>query len=265
MTAAPTLMGQRVIVTGGASGIGAATARLLIERGAKVTLLDRAAGVADVAAELGAESIRCDVGDGDAVTAAVGEAAAAMGGLTGLFNNAGIGNLKSLADYTDREFDLIMRVNLFGTFAGIRAAVPLLRAGGGGSIVNMASVSGVKPTRGEGPYSAAKAGVIALTMSAALEYGPDIRVNCVSPGFVRTPLNQMIADDPRHAETIAAGTPLGRAGDPAEVASVVAFLLSDDASYLTGQNLVIDGGSVLGSQQVDSVLASLLGTFGPPD
>ena len=139
------------------------------------------------------------MGDGDALTAAIGEAADALGGLTGLFNNAGIGNLKSLADYTDREFDLIMRVNLFGTFAGIRAAVPLLLAGGGGSIVNMASVSGVKPTRGEGPYSAAKAGVIALTMSAALEYGPDIRVNCVSPGFVRTPLNQMIADDPVHA------------------------------------------------------------------
>ena len=157
-----------------------------------------------------------------------------------------------------------MRVNLFGTFAGIRAAVPLLSAGGGGSIVNMASVSGVKPTRGEGPYSAAKAGVIALTMSAALEYGPEIRVNCVSPGFVRTPLNQMIADDPAHRETIAAGTPLGRSGEAGEVASVVAFLLSDDASYLTGQNLVIDGGSVLGSQQVDTVLASLLGTFGTP-
>jgi len=112
------------------------------------------------------------------------------------------------------------------TFHGIRAAVPLLRASGGGSIVNMASVSGVRPTRGEGPYSAAKAGVIAAVAVAALEYGPDIRVNCVSPGFVRTPLNAMLADDPVVVSEIATGNTARACRTARRGGAVVAFLLS---------------------------------------
>lgn len=248
-----------VVVTGGASGIGAAVCRRLAADGVTVGVLDRdAEGAAAVAAEVGGLALPADVAKSDELEAALGRAAAELGGLRGLVNNAGVGNLKPLTEYTDREVDLIWRVNVAGVFAGIRAAAPHLRPSGG-SIVNVASVSGVRPTRGEAPYSAAKAAVIALTMSAALELGPEIRVNCVSPGFVRTPLNEVIAGDDRLRAAVEAATPLGRVGAPEEVAAVVAVLLSSASSYLSGHNLVVDGGSLLGSAQMDPVLSELLG------
>lgn len=255
------LEGQRAIVTGGGGGIGEATARLMTAEGARVAVLDRnGSAAAAVAASIGGLAVEVDVVDADAVDAAFARAHAELGGLTVVFNNAGIGSLKPLHAYTPAEVDLLVDVNLKGTFNGVRAAVPRLRESGGGSIVNMASVSALRPTRGESPYAAAKAAVIALTKSAALEYGPDeIRVNCVSPGFIRTGLTEFAFSNPAWIEPLAAATPLGRAGTAADVAEPVVFLASDRARYITGQNLVVDGGSMLPSAQVDHLLRDLLG------
>jgi NAD(P)-dependent dehydrogenase (short-subunit alcohol dehydrogenase family) len=249
------------VVTGGASGIGAAVVRRLAADGIPVAVLDRdAEGAAAVAAEVGGVDLVVDVGDSAALEAAIESAAERFGGLRHLVNNAGVGNLKPLESYTDKEIDLIWRVNVAGTYSGLRAAARLMRPAGG-SIVNVASVSGVRPTQGEAPYSAAKAAVIALTKSAALEFSPTIRVNCVSPGFVRTPLNEMLAADDDMRSSIESGTPLARVGHADEVAELIAFLLSGRSGYLTGQNIVLDGGSLLNSAQMDPVLGPLLNHF----
>jgi NAD(P)-dependent dehydrogenase (short-subunit alcohol dehydrogenase family) len=252
---------EAVVVTGAASGLGEALAREVVRSGGRVGLIDRRADALHALAEElgdGAVARVADVAQGEALTRAMDELDRELGALTAVVNNAGVGNLKRLVDHTDAEFDLLVRVNLNGVFNGIRAAVPLLRARGGGSIVNLASASGVRPTWGEGPYSAAKAAVIALTMTAALEEGPDIRVNCVSPGFVRTPLNAFLADQHATRRDLERGTPLGRIGQPEDVIGVIRFLCSPAAAYVTGQNLVVDGGSLLLNAQTHDVLRGLL-------
>jgi len=259
------LDGQQAIVTGGGGGIGAAVVRAMAAEGARVAVLDISGERAEaVAAEVGGVAFGVNVVDTDAVEQAVTAAADALGGLTCLVNNAGIGSLKPLHEYTPKEWDLLVDVNLKGTFNCLRSAVPHLkdsgRSGGPASVVNIASVSGIRPTRGESPYGAAKAGVIALTMSGALEYGPDgIRVNCVSPGFIRSPLTEFAFSVPTYIEAIEAGTPLGRTGTAEEVADVVVFLASTMARFVTGVNLVVDGGSMLPSAQMDPMLRDLLG------
>ena len=255
------LEGRRAVVTGGGSGIGAATCRRFAEEGARVAVLDvDAAAAGAVAGALHGVALGADVADAAAVGAAFERAAAALGGLDTVVNNAGTGNVLPLHDYPDEEWDRLLRVNLTGVFNGIRAAVPHLRAGGRtGVIVNVSSLSGLRPTRGEAPYSAAKAGVVALTMSAALEYGPALRVNCVSPGFIRTPLTEPAAADDATRADLEAGTPLGRLGTADEVAATITFLCSDLAAYVTGANLVVDGGSSLVNAQVDAMLRRFTG------
>jgi NAD(P)-dependent dehydrogenase (short-subunit alcohol dehydrogenase family) len=244
------LDGRRAIVTGGSSGIGAAICRVFASKGAHVALLDRRVDGAPLTYE-------CDVGDAAAVDAAVAAACEELGGVDILMNNAGMGMNKSLHTYTDREWDLVVRVNLTGAFNCMRAVVPRMLEGGGGSIVNNASLNALRPLSGEAPYSA-KAGVVNLTMTAALEYAPTIRVNCVSPGLIDTPLTSLVSGDETWRAAAEDATPLARIGDADEVAEVVAFLCSDAASYITGQNIVIDGGSGLPNAQSESLIKTAL-------
>ena len=258
------LEGHRAIVTGGASGIGRATVRRMAAHGARVAILDlNGEAAADVAREVGGVALAVDVAHGEAVAEAVRAAAERLGGLSLLFNNAGTGSLSRLHDYPLEEWDRLVRVNLGGVFHGLRAAAPIMLAGGGGAVVNTASISGVRPAAGEGPYAAAKAAVAALTATAALEYGPRIRVNAVSPGMIETALTQPILEVfPEQRERFARDTPLARMGTPEDVADVVIFLCSDLARFVTGQNLVVDGGLTLHGSGVDGMLLTVEARFG---
>ena len=252
------LAGHKAIVTGGGAGIGAATARLLAARGAAVAVLDRSADSGRaMAEEIGGVALTVDVADPDATTAAVHQAADAMGGLTDVVANAGMGLNKPLHLYSDKEWRLVVSVNLDGTFHTLRAAIPILLAGGGGNLVTVATLNATRPLQGEAPYSAAKAGVVNLTATAALEYAPAIRANCVSPGMIATDLTALITGDPDFTAVAEAGTPLGRIGTAAEVAEVIAFLCSDAARYMTGQNLVVDGGAGLPNLQAATIVQAV--------
>jgi NAD(P)-dependent dehydrogenase (short-subunit alcohol dehydrogenase family) len=250
------LDGRAALITGGASGIGAATAALFAREGATVGVLDRkpAKGVA--------HRYEVDVRDGDAVTRAVNTFADAAGRLDILVNNAGTGDLRPLHTVDDKLWQRLIDVNLTGTFNGMRAALPLMLEAGAGAIVNNASLTALMPTRNEAVYSAAKAAVIALTKSGALEYGPAVRVNCVAPGAIRTPLTAPAWEHfPDLFEPATAAVPLQRVGEADEVAEVILFLASDRSSYITGQTLVVDGGASLPQAGLDTALDQMFRRF----
>jgi NAD(P)-dependent dehydrogenase (short-subunit alcohol dehydrogenase family) len=249
------LDGRTAVVTGGGSGIGRATCRRMTEEGARVAVLDVDRESAEVVAgDIGGVAYGVDVGNPDALRDAVDAAARELGGFSIMYNNAGTSAFNRLHEYEPAEWERVLRVNLTGVWAGFRAAVPHLLAAGGGSIVSTASISGTRPAAGEGPYAASKAAVAALTASAALEYGPSIRVNAVSPGMIRTtmtaPWFEFMPDQVERFET---GTPVARIGEPEDVADVVVFLCSDLARFVTGQNIVVDGGLTLHGSGVDTV------------
>ncbi len=189
------LDGHRAVVTGGGSGIGAQTCRRMAGEGAQVAVFDLDAENAEkVAKEIDGLSYAVDVTDFDALAAAMVDAADSMGGLSLLYNNAGGSSLSPIHDYDVAEWRRIVDLNLTGVFHGFKAGAPLIMRNGGGAIVSTASISGTRPAAGEAPYAAAKAAVVALTASAALEYAPTIRVNAVSPGMIRTPLTELLLD-----------------------------------------------------------------------
>lgn len=250
--------GRAALVTGAASGIGLATARRLAAEGAQVALFDSdAAGVAAAARDVNGVAYEGDVSDLERLEHVCEDVAGRFGGLHALINNAGAGQVASVDRMSADDFERILRVNLTGVWNAIRAAASHLRAAGG-AVVNNASLSGVRATRGESAYSAAKAGVISLTQSAALELAPRVRVNCVSPGVIRTALTEPLFRMEGMLEPVLRATPLERAGRAEEVADVIAFLASDRATYITGQNLIVDGGLGLPQAGTDEMLSRVL-------
>jgi meso-butanediol dehydrogenase/(S,S)-butanediol dehydrogenase/diacetyl reductase len=253
------LEGQRAVVTGGGSGIGRATARRMAEEGSQVAVVDIDADAAvRCAHDIGGTAHPADVTDPDGLSRAMDEASGVMGGITILFNNAGTGDQAPLHGWDPEVWNRLLAVNLTGVFLGFRAAIPHIRASGGGSVVSTASISGVRPAAGEAPYAAAKAGVAAITASAALEYGPQIRVNSVSPGMIRTALTEPLLQFlPHEQDRYERTTPLGRIGEPEDIADVVVFLCSDLARFITGQNIVADGGMILHGSGVDGIFEQI--------
>jgi len=240
------LDGRVAIVTGGASGLGRATARLLARRGARLVVADvDEAGGRAVAQEIGATFRATDVGQSADVEGLIADTLAAHGALHIMVNNAGICPQQPLSETGDVLFRRIMAVNYDAVFFGIRAAAAAMTEQGGGTIVNTASAGAIMPTQNMGVYAAAKAAVITLTRVAAIELAPlGIRVNAICPGPMRTGMAAGLSGSARDA--FEALSPLGRAADPMEVAQALAFLVSDEASYITGQALQVDGGSIAG-------------------
>ncbi len=242
-----------VIVTGGARGIGYAVARRFLEDGARVVIadIDEDAG-SNAVQQLGAYGavrfVECDVGERLDVHNLVAATIDAFGNVDALINNAGILVGSDFLDLDEADFDRVIRTNLKGAFlcgqAVARAMVEHVGEGGApGAIVNMSSVNAVFAIANQVPYSVSKGGINQLTKVMALALAPHgIRVNAIGPGSIATDMLAATMDDPEARKRVLSRTPLGRLGEPAEIAAIAAFLVSDDASYITGQTIYADGG-----------------------
>lgn len=243
------LAGKVAVVTGAGSGIGRAVALRFAQEGATVVAADVSGREAEVAAEIGGAThpVRADVSDETQVRALVDGTVTRHGRLDVLANNAALaGDVVPLHETPLDAVDRLMAVNLRGAFVVMQRAIEAMLSGGGGTVVNTASIASYQSTPGHGAYSATKGGVLAMTRAAAVEYGGrGIRVNAVCPGPVETP---MIADAPAELRrNLVQRIPMGRFGTPDEVARVVVFLACDDSAYVNGVGLVVDGGRLAGA------------------
>ena len=246
MTAA--FAGRRILVTGGAKGIGKAAVLRFLDGGATVACLDTdETALAEIVAAHDVVALKADVTDTLATNDAVAEAAARLGGLDGVVNSAGVDLQSSLEAMTDAAWERLMAVNLTGPMKVCRAAAPFLKQAGGGTIVNVSSGAGLQPLKFRSAYSASKAGLQMFSKALAMELAEaGIRVNVVCPGAVETPLFRSSisegAEGEAQLDAVCARYALARIADPDEIAAGIAWLTSGDASYVTGVALAIDGG-----------------------
>jgi len=237
------MKGKVAIVTGGASGIGKAICEKLAWEGVNVVIadLDEEKGL-ELAEEIGAEFKYCDVSDRENVENVVKETVEDFGKLDIMVNNAGIGSTNSIEDMDEEEWSQIISVDLDGVMYGAKAATPHLKETEG-VILNTASIYGLVGDVGATAYNAAKGGVVNFTRSVADDLAQyNVRVNSICPGFVDTPMTEEALEDENFREHVIGNTPLGRVAEPEEIADVAVFLVSDQASYVTGVNMPVDGG-----------------------
>jgi NAD(P)-dependent dehydrogenase (short-subunit alcohol dehydrogenase family) len=243
------------IVTGAASGIGRAAATELITRGLDVVVVDLdGEGAAKAAGELSefgaAHAVQVNMADASQVERLMDDTASTFGRLDVVVNNAGVQRSGAVTEFAESDWDLLLGINPKSCFLAAKYSVPLLKANdGGGSIVNVSSIAGLKGGPGQTAYSASKGAIVAFSRALAVELaGDSIRVNCLCPGWVDTPFNapaiEFMGGRSKQDEMIAATVPLGRQGRPEEIARTIAFLALDDSAYMTGQAIVVDGGQI---------------------
>ncbi|PGY14263.1 NAD(P)-dependent dehydrogenase, short-chain alcohol dehydrogenase family [Bacillus sp. OV166] len=246
------LLGKTAIITGGGGGIGRSTALRFAKEGARVAVADIDSAIGEETVRLikeeGGEAIfvKTDVTDSKQIKALINTTTSTFGALHILFNNAGVGNSEVRSvDLSEEEWDWVIDINLKGVFLGIKYAVPEFIKAGGGAIINTSSLLGLKGQKYVSAYNASKAGVVMLTQNASLEYGKyNIRVNAIAPGVIDTPIIDHWKQDERKWPIISRANALRRIGTPDEVANAVLFLASDEASFITGTTLSVDGGGL---------------------